>query len=198
MPGKRGVSASQLARDCGVSLNEFVREVTALLDRLESPAAITHVPARRREICAAVAAAMTAALDASTLTAEERAHLDPLLKNVLLPYWNKHCADDAGAQAYIESRAAHYLSAHDSASQVKTALGIVAALIDALEVAPDRKDDLVRRLAPSFAHRMIGDRYRLDEMRTKFGIELSVLVTICTLLQVSMAHDTIWRVLRLG
>jgi hypothetical protein len=199
MPGKRrGIPASQLARDYGVSLNDFVSEVTALLDRLDVQPASGRAPARRREICAAVAAAMTAALDASTLTPEERAHLDPLLNNVLLPFWNKHCADDAEAQAYIGTRAAHYLSARDSKSQVKTAVGIVTALIEALEVSQEHKDDMVRKLAPSFAHRMIGDLYRINEVRTKFGIELSLIVTICALLQMSMSHETILRVLRLA
>ena len=67
-------------------------------------------PVRCREVCAAVAAAMTSALDASTLTPEERAQLDPLLNEVLLPFWNTHCADDPEAQAYIQARAAHYLA----------------------------------------------------------------------------------------
>ena len=199
MPGKRrGIPASQLARDYGVSLNEFVSDVSALLGRVEDQADSGRAPAHRREICSAVAAAMTAALDASTLTAEERAHLGPLLKEVLLPYWNKHCAGDTGAPEYIDGRAIHYLTARDSNSQVKTAIGIVTALVDALEVAQDQKDALVRKLAPPFAHRMIGDLYRINEVRTRSGIELSLLVTICALLQVSMSHETILRALRLA
>ena len=43
MPGKRrGIPASQLARDYGVSLNEFVSEVIALLARLEGQDASAH------------------------------------------------------------------------------------------------------------------------------------------------------------
>jgi hypothetical protein len=198
MPGKRGVPASQLARDYGVSLNEFVNEVVALLAKLEGQPAASTAPARRREICAAVAAAMTAALDASTLTTEERQKLDPLMNDVLLPFWNTHCASDPDAVAYIESRKAHYLAKRDSASQVKTAVGIVTALIDALEVSNDNRDALARTLAPSFAHRMVADLYRINDVRTRFGIELSLVATICTLLQMSMSYDAILRALRLA
>ncbi|MEJ0085760.1 MAG: hypothetical protein WDO72_08765 [Pseudomonadota bacterium] len=199
MPGKRrGISASQLARDYGVSLNEFVSEVIALLASLEGHDASGTAPARRREICAAAAAAMTSALDASTLTPEERAHLDPLLKDVLLPFWNQHCAGNAEALASIDTRAAQYLAARDAASQVKTAVGIVTELVEALQVSQENRDALVRTLAPSFAHRMVADLYRINTLRTKFGIELSLLVTICTLLQMSMSFDTILRVLRLA
>ena len=199
MPGKRrGIPASQLARDYGVSLNDFVSEVIALLAKLEGRDASGTAPARRREVCAAVAAAMTAALDASTLTADERAQLDPVLKNVLLPFWSQHCANDVDAQAYIATRTAHYLTKRDPASQVKTAVGIVTTLIDALEVSQEHKDALARTLAPSFAHRMVADLYRINDVRTKFGIELSLLVTICTLLQMSMNYDTVLRALRLA
>jgi len=198
MPGKRGIPASQLARDYGVSLNGFVNDVVALLARLEGKEASGADPARRREICAAVTAAMTAALDASTLTAEERAKLDPLLKDVLLPFWGTHCASDPEAAAYIDARAAHYLARRDPRSQVRTAVGIVTTLIDALEVSQEHKDALARTLAPSFAHRMVADLFRINEVRTKFGIELSVLATLAALLHMSMSCDTILRVLRLA
>jgi hypothetical protein len=198
MPGKRsGISASQLARDYGVSLNEFVDEVVALLARIEGNKPAGIVPARRREVCAAVAAAMTAALDASTLTSEERARLDPLLSEVLLPFWNLHCADAAEAATYINTRAAHYLAQRDTGSQVKTAVAIVAALIEALGVAAEHQEQLARTLSPSFAHRMVADRYRINDVRARFGLELSLVAAICALLQMSMS-DPILRMLRLA
>jgi hypothetical protein len=190
--------ASQLARDYGVSLNGFVDEVVALLAHLDGEQAASLAPARRREVCAAVAAAMTAALDASTLTAEERAKLDPLLDDVLLPFWNRHCADDPGAVKYIDSRVPYYLGQREAGSQVKTAVGIVSALIEALAVPKEHQDRLARTLTPSFAHRLVSDLYRINDVRTKFGIELSLLVTVCTLLQISMSYDTVMRALRLA
>ena len=199
MPEKRrGILASQLARDYGLSLDEFIKEVVSLLAKLEGQSAAGAAPARCREVCAAVAAAMTSALDASTLTPEERAQLDPLLNDVLLPFWNSHCGGDPEALAYIHTRAAQYLARRDRSSQVRTAVGIVATLIEALEVSQEHRDALARTLAPSFAHRMVADIYRINDVRTKFGIELSLLVTVCALVPVSMSFDTILRALRLA
>ena len=141
---------------------------------------------------------MTAALDASTLTPEERAKLDPLLKNVCCRSGPSTAPTTPRPGAYIATRAAHYLAKRDPGSQVKTAVGIVTALLDALEVPQEHKDALARTLAPSFAHRMVADLYRINDVRTKFGIELSLLVDVCALLQMSMGYDTILRVLRLA
>ena len=110
MPAKRGMSVSEIARNYGVSLNEFANEVIALLARLDVELAPAGVDARRREVCAAVSAAMTFALDGSNLTPEERATLDPLLREVLVPFWNKHCTQDGDAAAYITERSTWYLS----------------------------------------------------------------------------------------
>ena len=74
----------------------------------------------------------------------------------------------------------------------------MTTLIEALEVSQEHKDELARALAPSFAHRIVADIYRINDVRTKFGIELSLLVTLCTLLQMSMSFETILRVLRLA
>jgi hypothetical protein len=195
---RRGIPAGQLARDYGVSLNEFVTEIDALLAQLEGQNATGAAAVRCREICAAVAAAMTAALDASTLTPEERARLDPLLNDVLLPFWNTHCANDREGQEFINARAAHYLARRDCASRVRTAVGIVTALIEALGIPPQHSDAVARTLAPSFAHRMVADIYRINDVRAKFGIELSLLVTTCALLQISMGYETILRALHLA
>jgi len=190
--------AGQLARDYGVSLNGFVDEVVALLARLEGAKAPGISPARRREVCAAVAAAMTSALDASTLTVEERAKLDPLLSEVLLPFWNSHCASDPDAVAYIVARVPYYLTKRDANSQVKTAVGIVGALIEAIAVPKEHQDQLARTLSPSFAHRMVADLYRINDVRTKFGIELSVIAALFALLPMSTSYEAILRVLRLS
>jgi hypothetical protein len=199
MPGKRrGVPASQLARDYAVSLTGFVNEVVALLARLEGQDASAMAPARRREICAAVSAAMTASLDASTLTPEEREKLNPVLNDTLLPFWNKHCASEPDVAAYIDQRAAYYLAKRDPESQVRTAVGIVGALLDALEVPAEHRDVLTRTLSPSFAHRMVADLYRINDARARFGIELSLIATVCALLHLSIGSDTILRVLRLA
>jgi len=174
MPGKRrGIPASQLARDYGVSLNEFTDEVVASFDRLDGQQASGGAHLCRREVCAAVSAAMISALDASTLTAEERAKLDPLITGTLLPFWSKHCASDPEAVTYINSRSAHYLANRDPVSQVKTAVRIVTALLDSLEISGERREALSRTLTPAFAHRMVGDLYRVNDVRTRSGIELS-------------------------
>jgi hypothetical protein len=205
MAGKeRRIPASQLARDYGVSLNEFTSEVTALLARaLKDTGNLgdnesLSAGAGRREICAAVSAAMVTALDASTLSDEERSKLRPLVDDVLIPFWTSHCASDAGAAAYITERSAHYLSGRVAGSQVKTAVNIVTSLLDALGIPPARRDELTVTLAPSFAHRMVGDIYRINDVRARFGIELSLIATLATLLQITVSCETVLRILRVG
>ena len=195
MPGKSGISASELARNYGVSLNEFTDEVLALLARLESDVPAERVAARRREVCAAVSAAMTFALDASTLTAEERQKLDPLLREVLLPFWNRHCAADQRAAEYIGARQSFYLAHRVAGSQVRTAVSIVTLLADALDLSAARRAELIQSLSPAFAHRMVSDLYRLNDLRARFGVQLSLLGLLCTFLELSMSCESILRVL---
>jgi hypothetical protein len=171
MAGNRcGISASQLARDYGVSLNDFVDEVIALLALTEADDVRSLSVPRCREICAAVSATMAAALDASTLSAEEREKLNPLITEVMTPFWQKHCEADPEASALIAARTPHYLTGRVAGSQVKTAANIVAALLEALEVPEERRPELARTLSPSFAHRIVGDRYRINELRAKHGL----------------------------
>jgi hypothetical protein len=199
MAGKdRRISASKLARDYGVSLNDFTSEVTALLARAYGDSQLLSAGAGRREICAAVAAAMITALDASALSDEERSKLRSLVDDILMPFWTSHCASDSGAAAYITARSAHYLSGRVAGSQVKTAVNIVASLLEALGVPPERHEELTVTLAPSFAHRMVGDIYRINDVRARFGIELSLIATVAALLQITVSCETVMRILHVG
>ena len=199
MPGiRRGIPASQLARDYGVSLNEFSDSIIGLLGN-EWPAADDAARVlRRREVCAAVSAAMIAAFDASTLAPEEREKLHALIDEVLLPFWSKHCAHEGPElAAFIAKRSAYYLQGRVADSRVKSAVNMVRALLDAIDAPELSRAALQERLIPAFAHRMVGDAYRINEVRRKFGIELSLLATICALLQISVSYDPILRALRI-
>jgi len=192
------MSVREIARNYGVSLNVFADDVMALLARVDADAAPARVAARRREVCAAVSAAMTFALDHSNLTPEERATLDPLLREVLLPFWNKHCTHDIDAAAYITERSTYYLSNRVPGSQVKTAVNIVSTLLDVLCHRDERKAEVARMLSPSFAHRMVTDLYHINDLRTRFGVQLSLLAMLTALLQMTLSSDAILRALRLG
>jgi hypothetical protein len=199
MPGfGRGIPASQLARDYGVSLNEFSDSIISLITKSWPSQEGDEAGARRKEICAAVSAAMISAFDSSTLAPDEREKLQPLITEVLLPFWTRHCAKDSPDLAQeITARAAHYLTSRVPDSQVKTAVNMVSALLDAMHVPPVTRKELEERLVPAFAHRMVGDTFRINEVRRKQGIELSVLATVCALLQMSLTYDPILRALRI-
>jgi hypothetical protein len=198
VPGKRGISANQLARDYGVSLNEFSDEVISTLARLDGAGAPARSGAHRREICAAVSAAMGAALDASMLSADEREKLQPLLHQVLVPFWAKHCSSENDSSTWIAERSQHYLAKRVANSQVKTAVNIVGALLEALEVPESRRHEFAKTLSPAFAHRMVGDVYHLNDIRNRLGIELSVLAAMTTMLQLGMVYDPILKVLKIS
>ena len=200
MPGiRRGIPASQLARDYGVSLNEFSEAIMGAIGREWAEPEGDGRLARRREVCAAVSAAMLAALEASMLSAEERDKVQPLIEQVLSPFWTKHCGSDNPAlAAEITARAEHYLAGRDANSRVKSAVAMVNALLDSLQAPAHLRPVLLERLTPAFAHRMVGDVYRINDVRRRYGIELSMLATVCALLQVSLTYDPILRALRIG
>jgi hypothetical protein len=198
MPGiRRGTPASQIARDYGVSLNEFATAVIDVVRDAGPPLTPDGEVARRREVCAAVSAAMLLAMDASALSDEERGRLEPLINEVLRPYWNRHCGIDAEAASYVTSRSTHYAARKVPGSQVKSAVNIVGALLEAIEVAETKRLALAERLVPAFAHRLVSDIYRINDVRARHGIELSVIATLCSLLQMTVSYDPLLRVMRI-
>jgi len=194
---RRGRSAAQLAREYGVSLNEFADDVVNLLAQLDEGDIAADAAERRRECCAAVWTAMVAALESSSLTKQERDKLTPLLLEVLLPLWKKHCADEADIPALFEARAAHYLRYRDSSSQIKTAANLVNGLMHRLGVAPARQVSLGRMLTALFAHRMLGDTHHISEVRARFGIDLPLVAALSAIVHVLMSADPVLRILRI-
>ncbi len=63
----RGISAKQLVRDYGTTLSDFTAQVDSLVTRLPESEISMPVAERRREVCVAIWAAITAAFDASAL-----------------------------------------------------------------------------------------------------------------------------------
>ena len=194
---RRGVSATQLAREYGVSLNEFADDVVNLLDQLDASEVAAGPVDRCREACAAVWSAMVAALDASALNDPEREQIKPLLLDVLLPFWRKHCADEADIPGLLAARSAHYLARRDPNSQIKTAANLVNGLMLRLGIAPATQVSLGKALTALFAHRMLGDVHRINEVRARFGIELPVVAVLAAIVQVTMNYDPVLRLLRL-
>jgi hypothetical protein len=198
MPGRRGTPADQLARDYGVSLNEFASSVIDVIVDTHSASKADRGIAHRREVCAAVTAAMVVALEASALSDEERTRLGPMIHDVLLPFWSKHCASDPDATAYIATRIEHYTARRIAGSHVKSAVNLVGALLEAMEIPADLRGRLNERLVPAFAHRLVGDTYRINDVRNRHGIDLPLLATLCGLLQMSLSYDSVLRMLRIG
>jgi hypothetical protein len=196
--GQRGVSATQLAREYGVSLNEFADDVVILLGQLDASALTAAPDERGRESCAAVWTAMVAALDCSTLTAPERAQITPLLLDALLPFWRKHCADEPDIPRLLADRAAHYLEQRDPTSKIKTAANLAHGLMTRLGVAAEIQATLGTTLTALFAHRMLGDVHRINQVRARFGIEFPVIAALTALVQVTMNYEPVLRILRLG
>ena len=191
------MSAAQLAREYGVTLNEFADDVVNLLAQLD-PSEVAADPAERcRESCAAVWSAMVAALDASSLTRDERERLTPLLLDVLHPFWKKHCADETDIPGLLSARADHYLRHRDASSQIRTAANLVNGLMHRLGIAPATQVSLGKSLTALFAHRMLGDTHRINEVRARFGLELPVVAALTAIVQVTMNYEPVLRILRI-
>jgi hypothetical protein len=180
-----------------VSLNEFATAVIDVVKEAGPSLTPEGELARRREVCAAVSAAMLLAMDASALSDEERGRLEPLVNEVLRPYWNRHCGMDAVAAGYVTARSTHYAARKVAGSQVKSAVNIVNAMLEAIEVADTKRLALAERLVPAFAHRLVSDTYRINDVRARHGIELSVIATLGALLQMTMSYDPLLRAMRI-
>jgi hypothetical protein len=62
----------------------------------------------------------------------------------------------------------------------------------------EEKRQLSRKLIPLFAHRMLGDTYHIDDLRTRFGIQLPLIATLCLTAGVTQAVEPALRLLRLA
>ena len=178
MPHRNRIPVQRLARDFGSLLSDFTGQVDALLTQpalTETPLPVAHI---RREVCAAVWAAIMAAFDASSLSAEEKSRLSPLLQEQLIPLWEKHCASDPDAARYLAERAPFYVRGRDPASQVATASTIVQRLLEETGADREAKRRLAGKLIPLFAHRMLGDTLHINDLKTRFGIQLPLIAAL--------------------
>jgi hypothetical protein len=197
MTPSRRIPAQRLARDFGSLLSDFTGEVDALLTQpatTDSGVPVAHI---RREVCAAVWAAILAAFDASSLSAEEKSALSPLLQEKLIPLWEKHCSPDPEVIRYLSKRAAFYVQGRDPASQVATASTIVRRLLDETGAVGERNRQLARKLIPMFAHRMLGDRTYIDDLKTRFGIQLPLIAALLLTAGLCDVVDATLKVVRL-
>lgn len=178
MISRTAISTQRLARDFGTLLGDFTAQVDVLLTQPAPQTAVT-VPEIRREVCVAVWAAITASLEASAMSPEEKGRVTPLLHEFLIPFWQQHCAADPGITGLLAARAANYLEGRDPRSQVATATHIVARLLEEIGADGEEKQQLSRKLIPMFAHRMLGDTYHINDLRTRFGFQLPMFAALC-------------------
>lgn len=172
--GRREIPASKVARDFGESFASFAESVHALiseLDKSESPASAFD---RCSETCAALWAAAVISLQSSALSAAERETLTPLVFATLLPYWQRQCGAEECASTDLQDAAQKYLKVRHP-NQMTAAGELVSTLFGELAVSDSGRRRLSKRLSALFAHRMIGDIHRLNEIRMHFGIQMTAL-----------------------
>jgi hypothetical protein len=195
---RRAIPADKLARDFGVSLSEFADDVVSRLSKLSAEQVVATPAERCRESCAAVWAGTLSALQGSSLTEPERAAMTPLLLNVLIPFWKKHCASEDDIPAMLSARSAVYLKARDPVHQIKTAANIVNALLDTLGVSNNVRQAVAKDLTAMFVHRILGDVHRMNDVRARFGIELAVVAALSasTLVDMAISYEPVMRFIR--
>lgn len=178
-------------------LGEFTAEVDALLVQPGVRASLP-APQVRREVCVAVWAAITAALEASAMSHDEHERLEPLLRDTLLPFWQTHCATNPDVAREMAAQAPAYLSGRDPRSQVATATHIVRRLLDTIGSEGEERRLLTRKLIPLFAHHMLGDTHHINHLKTRFGFQLPLIATLCLTATVADAVEPALRLLRLA
>ncbi len=193
--GGRGIPASKVARDFGESLASFTESVHALIGELDKNEAPASAHDRCRETSAALWAAAVLSMEASALRAEEREALTPLVFATLQPYWRRQCGPTDCASADLQEVAQKYLKARHP-SQVAAAAELVTTLLAELSVNDSARKRLHKRLSALFAHRMLGDIHRLNEIRMHFGIRVTALTGFLSALPLLHGVEGLLRLLR--
>jgi hypothetical protein len=166
----RKMTAQELARDFAVTAQAFADMFVQYVAAESHSGDILLVDQRRRETCAAVWAAISATFDASALSHDERIKVVPIVRDALLPYWQKHCAKESDLVGKITERSTHYLRSRDSSNQLRTATGIVNDLLASIDTQA-AKALPVKTLTALLAHRMLSDLRRLNEIKSMYAIE---------------------------
>ena len=81
---------------------------------------------------------------------------------------------------------------------MKTAVNIVSRLLESLDFPADKRTTFSKSLSPAFAHRMVGDVYHLNDMRSRIGIDLPLVAALATMLHLSATYDPILKALRIS
>jgi hypothetical protein len=165
------ISAKELTADYVSSLYPFVERLIERIDKLDQEAAGADTTGHRREVCAAIWAAIVAALDASSLSDEDRDRFLPLVLDHLMPYWQSHCGAPLEAAEWLKARSIHYLQNRDRSNQITTAATIVDALLSALEVAESARPAHGRELTSLLAHRIISDVGHFSHLKSRHSFE---------------------------
>lgn len=118
----------------------------------------------RTEACAAVWAAISATLDATNFSDEERAVLVPLVMQYMVPFWLKHCGCESDVSQMLTDRASRYLRNRQQGNLMKTAASIVSDLMEAAGTSRESRPKTGRLLTTTLAHRMLSDLQRLDDI----------------------------------
>jgi hypothetical protein len=194
---RHGIPAHQLAHDIGTLLADFTGQVDAFLARtaIDSP---LPAPQIRREVCAAVWAALTAAFEASAMSQEEKNQLTSLLREKMQSFWQRHCASEPGVAQELPELASRYLAGRDPRSHVVTATQIVHHLLARIGADAEPAGRLARQLVPLFAHRMLGDTWHLNDLKSRVGIQLPLIATLCFTAGITQAVEPALRLLRLA
>jgi hypothetical protein len=147
------------------SLAETLFEHTGPVDSDVGPDATAQ---RRREVCAAVWAAIRAALEASTLSAQERTHMLDMVWQRLLNRWQEFCGPDEATSKWLMKRTDEYLQEQQRGKPIATASHIVKVLTEALGV-PERGRALQSRvLASLVGHRIESDVHHFNDLKARY------------------------------
>ncbi len=147
------------------SLAETLFEHTGPADGDVCSEAVVH---RRREVCAAVWAVIRAALEASTLSAQERVHMLDMVWQRLLIRWQEFCGPDEATSKWLMQRTDEYLQKQERAEPIATASHIVKVLTEALG-PPERGRALQSRvLASLVGHRIESDVHHFNDLKARY------------------------------
>jgi hypothetical protein len=168
LPTQPAVTVESLAGAYAIVLSSLAETLFQYIGPIRADDDVQATAIRRREVCAAVWAAMRAALEASTLSREERALMLKIVWKRLQLQWNEFCGANEANVEWLESRSTEYMRKCEGTKPLAIAIHIVEELLEVISDPGRNRSLQLRVLSNLVNHRILSDICHFDALKARY------------------------------
>jgi hypothetical protein len=168
LPAQPVVSVESLAVAYVIVLNSLAETLFEHIGSNDDNVDSNETARRRREVYAAVWAANRAALEASSLSSDERRLMVKIVWRRLPVHWKDFGTSNEATREWLEKRADEYLSKREDARPVTTASHVVGMLMETTGNAGRCPSMQARVLSSLVGHRIVSDVCHFNELKSRY------------------------------